>query len=134
MLSPTPDAPAYPKVQVVNDAETVGATSAEAPAPGPIGDDAPGNPMPSVIDRVPIVPLASGCGRKCLHHMVKQSNPVPHANEVMTQVELPPYRGSRSPLDLVVIEIVFGRIFEMFRRMSHVAAAGATIVNDDKHL
>jgi hypothetical protein len=35
-----------------------------------------------------------------------RSNPVPLADQVMTQVELPPYRGPRSPLDLVAIEIM----------------------------
>jgi hypothetical protein len=45
---------------------------------------------------------------------VKQSNLVPHADQVMTQVELPPFRGPCSPLDLVVVEIVFGCIFKAF--------------------
>jgi hypothetical protein len=33
----------------------------------------------------------------------------------MTQIELPPYREPRSPLDLVDVEIIFGRLFEAFR-------------------
>jgi hypothetical protein len=32
----------------------------------------------------------------------------------MTQVELPPYHGPCILLDVVAIEIVFGRIFEAF--------------------
>jgi hypothetical protein len=32
----------------------------------------------------------------------------------MTQIVLPPYRGPQSTLDLVVIEIIFGRPFEDF--------------------
>jgi hypothetical protein len=32
----------------------------------------------------------------------------------MTQIELPPYRGPRSPLDVDAIEIIFGHIFEVF--------------------
>jgi hypothetical protein len=42
---------------------------------------------------------------------------------VMTQIELPPYHGPHSPLDLVTVEIVFGRIFEVFRHISQAAAA-----------
>jgi hypothetical protein len=50
----------------------------------------------------------------------------------MTQVEVPPYRGPRNPLDLVAIEIIFGRIFEAFRYISQDAAAGATVDADDR--
>jgi hypothetical protein len=39
----------------------------------------------------------------------------------MTQIELPPYRGPRSPLDLVAIEIIFGRLSEAFRHASQAA-------------
>jgi hypothetical protein len=35
----------------------------------------------------------------------------------MYQVELPPYYGPRSPLDLVAFEIVFGRMFEAIHWM-----------------
>jgi hypothetical protein len=52
----------------------------------------------------------------------------------MTQVELPPYGGTCSPLDLVAIEIIFGRIFEVFWQMSQAAAAGAAPTADDKPL
>jgi hypothetical protein len=33
---------------------------------------------------------------------------------LMTQIELPLYRGPRSPLDLVTIENIFGYLFEAF--------------------
>jgi hypothetical protein len=32
----------------------------------------------------------------------------------MTQIELPPYRGPRSPLNLVVVEIIFVHTFDVF--------------------
>jgi hypothetical protein len=35
----------------------------------------------------------------------------------MSQVELPPYHGPHSPLDLVAIETIFGCIFEAFRQI-----------------
>jgi hypothetical protein len=45
----------------------------------------------------------------------------------MTQIELPPYHGPRSPLDLVAIEIIFGRLFEAFRHASQAAGARTSI-------
>jgi hypothetical protein len=44
----------------------------------------------------------------------RQPNPVPQTNQVMNQVEFPPFRGPSSPLDLVAIKIIFGHIFEAF--------------------
>jgi hypothetical protein len=44
----------------------------------------------------------------------------------MSQIELPPYRGPYSPLDLLIIEIIFGCLFEAFRHLSQAAAAGAS--------
>jgi hypothetical protein len=37
---------------------------------------------------------------------------------VMTHIELPPYHGPKSPMDLVTIEIIFGHLFEAFQRTS----------------
>jgi hypothetical protein len=39
----------------------------------------------------------------------------------MNQIELPPYREPRSPLDLVAVEIIFGHLFEAFQRVSQDA-------------
>jgi hypothetical protein len=75
------------------------------------------------------VPLARGHGQKHLPIVAKRAKPVPHVDQVTTQVELPPFHELRSPLNLVAIEIVFGHIFEAFRRMSQAAAA-----KDDKPL
>jgi hypothetical protein len=36
-------------------------------------------------------------------------------------IELPPYRGPRSPLDLVTVEHIFGRLFEAFQLASQAA-------------
>jgi hypothetical protein len=44
----------------------------------------------------------------------RQNKPILQVDQVMTQVELHPYHGPRSPLDLVTIEIIYGRIFEAF--------------------
>jgi hypothetical protein len=45
---------------------------------------------------------------------MKQFDQGHHVNQLMIQVELPPYRGPHSPLDLAASEIVFGRMFEEF--------------------
>jgi hypothetical protein len=87
-----------------------------------------------VADRASVKPLAGGRGRKRLRTTVKQPNPAPQADHVITQVELPPYRGPRNPLDLVIVEIIFGRIFEVFHQMSQDAAAGAAPAGGDKPL
>jgi hypothetical protein len=59
---------------------------------------------------------------------------VPRTDQVMTQVEFPPYCGPHGPLDLVVVVIVFGHIFEAFHRMSHACTSGAVPIDDDKTL
>jgi hypothetical protein len=48
----------------------------------------------------------------------------------MIQIELPPYRGPRSLLDLIIVDITFGRLFEAFRRISQATITG-TSVDDD---
>jgi hypothetical protein len=52
----------------------------------------------------------------------------------MIQVELPPYSGPHSLLDLVASEIIFGHKSEAFRRVSQAkpAAAIPVPVDDDK--
>jgi hypothetical protein len=44
----------------------------------------------------------------------------------MSQIELPLYRGTCSPLELVIIEIIFRRLFEAFRHISQATVAGAS--------
>jgi hypothetical protein len=108
---PMPDAPADQKMLAGIDAGDDGVTSAEPTAPGPIGSGVPEKFKPSTADQVLAIPPSGRCGRKCLHAATRRSNPVPPADQVMTEVELPPYRGPRCPLDSVAIEIIFGRIF-----------------------
>jgi hypothetical protein len=44
----------------------------------------------------------------------------------MSKIELPPYCIPRSPLDLIVVENIFGRLFEAFRHISQATAAAST--------
>jgi hypothetical protein len=50
----------------------------------------------------------------------------------MTQIYLPPYRGPQSPLDLVAIEIIFGRLFEACRHTSQAASTKTSIGDDTR--
>jgi hypothetical protein len=45
----------------------------------------------------------------------------------MIQIELPPYCGPHNPLDLVDVEIIFGRLFEAFRHVSQAAGTGTSV-------
>jgi hypothetical protein len=48
----------------------------------------------------------------------------------MTQIEVPPYHEPRSPLDLVVVEIIFGCLFEAFRHTSQATRTGTSAGDD----
>jgi hypothetical protein len=51
---------------------------------------------------------------------------------VTTHIELPPYRGPQSPLNLVAIEIIFGRLFEAFQNTSQAISAGTSAGADNQ--
>jgi hypothetical protein len=95
-----------------DDAEDGGVSLAETIAPNPIRSGAPGQSDPSADAWVVAPVLPSGeHGQK--HHLpaTRWNKPL---DQVMTQIELPPYHGLRNPFDVVAIEIIFGRIFEVF--------------------
>jgi hypothetical protein len=93
------DVSADHKVSAIDDAGSVGAASIEANAPVPIMAGAPDMPKSPATDQVLVPPPSSRRGRK--------RPPNPQIDQVMSQVELPPYHGPCSPLDLVAIEIIF---------------------------
>jgi hypothetical protein len=105
-----------------DDVEGEGASSVEPIAPGPIGSNASVQTDPSVTDRATLgAPSTGGHKQKHPPTVPKHKQTKTSANQVMAQIELPPYRGPTSPLDLVVIEIIFGRLFKAFRRTSQAA-------------
>jgi hypothetical protein len=90
-------------------------SSAEPIAPNLISSDVPEQAHPSITDQAAsIVPPASRCGRKHPATAIRWNQPLPSADQEMSQIELPPYREPHSPLDLIVVEIIFGRLFEAF--------------------
>jgi hypothetical protein len=90
-------------------------SSAEPIAPNPISSSVPKQSDPSAAVQVSTdIPPTGRRGRKRPPPATRQNMPILQVDQVMTQLELPPYCGPRSPLDLVAIEIIFGRTFEAF--------------------
>jgi hypothetical protein len=106
---------AKPKVPDGDDAEGEGTSSVELIAPNPISPNMSVQTEPSVADRVASnAPSAGGHKQKCPPTIPKHQQPKASTDQVMTQIDLPPYREPKSPLDLVAIEIIFGRLFKAF--------------------
>jgi hypothetical protein len=105
-----------------NDTEYEGVTSVEQVTPNPIDSSMLEQVPPSTIDQVDTTtPLDSGQKRKRAPPILRRKRSKPSANQVTTQIELPSYYGPQSSLDLVVVEIIFGRLFEPFRHASQAA-------------
>jgi hypothetical protein len=102
-----------PKVLAGDDAEGEGATSVEQIAPKPTSSSALKQTKPSAADVV--APFASGQKWKRLLPLPKRKLSKPSADQVMTQIDLPPYHRPQSPLDLIPIEIIFGHLFKAFQ-------------------
>jgi hypothetical protein len=115
MHPPDPNTSIDQKVLADDDAGDVGASSVEPNTPSPIGFDMPERSRPITAGLVLVVPPSGRGGRKCPPPTTKRSNPIPPADLVMTQVELPPYHGPHSPLELVAIDFIFECMFEAFQ-------------------
>jgi hypothetical protein len=116
-----------------DDAGDGGASSAESitPSPSPIRSDVSRQTDPSITDRAAsIAPTIGGCRHKRPPPVPKWKKALHSTYQVMIQIELPPYRGPHSPLHLVVVEIIFGHLFEAFRRVSQAAGTGTSAAND----
>jgi hypothetical protein len=108
---------AGPNEPVGDDARGNGAPSAKTLAPNPIGSSSAGETHPSAADQaVPITP--SGGGQKKKHIVLGTKRKHNKVADDQVIIELPPYHGSRSPLDIVAVEHLFGRLFEAIRNIS----------------
>jgi hypothetical protein len=81
---------------------------------GPVGASALVTTRPPIADWVPNILALGADRRKRLRLATKRFDPGHRADQVMIQVELPPYRRPHSPLDLVASYIIFRRMFEAF--------------------
>jgi hypothetical protein len=114
---------------VGNDARGNGAPLAETLAPNTIGSISAGETHPSTADQaVPTAPSVGGqkkkrvvLGTKCKHNKTADGQVI---------IELHPYHGPRSPLDIVTVEHLFGHLFEAFRHISQEARTDA-LARDD---
>jgi hypothetical protein len=114
-----PDAPANQKVQASDDTGDGGVSLVEPTTPNPIS--------------YAIALCAGKCGRKHPPPTTKRNRPIPQIDQVMTQVDLPPYCGHRSPLDLVAIEIIFEDIFKAFQQISQAATTDDNMPKKKMH-
>jgi hypothetical protein len=101
------------KEPVGDDAGGVGAPSVETFAPNLIRSSTAETPHPSAADQtITTTPSGSGQKRKRVALGTKCKQDKPLADQVI--IELSPYRRPQSPLYLVVVEHIFGRLFEAF--------------------
>jgi hypothetical protein len=88
-----------------------------------------GETHPSPADQaVPTAPSVGGQKKKCIVLGTKHKHNKVAYDQVI--IELPPYRRPQSPLDIVVVELLFGRLFEAFRHISQVAMIDASTGDD----
>jgi hypothetical protein len=101
----------------------------EALVPNLIGSSLVGGPYPSTANQTTTAtPLGIGKRKKRVAHGTKCKQDQVPADQVI--IELPPYRRPRNPLDLVVIEHIFGRLFEAFRLASQATRTGTSAGED----
>jgi hypothetical protein len=97
-----------------DDAEGKEAPSTEPIDLNPTKSNVAGDTHPSIVGQIAVASSGSSQEKKNVLLASKRKQPTPSADQVMTHIERPPYNGPRSPLDLVVAEIIFGHLFEAF--------------------
>jgi hypothetical protein len=119
------------KKSTSDDAGDGGASSAESIAPNPIRSNTPRQTDPSVADRAASTdPPVGRHRRKHPPPIPKRKQALPSIDQLMTKIKFPPYRGPHSPLDLIIVEIIFGRLFEAFKRIPQDTGSGTSVGDD----
>jgi hypothetical protein len=104
---------ARPNEPIGDDAGDNEAPSTETLAPNLIESSSAGETRSSATDQaVPTAPSGDGQKKKCVVLGTKHKHNKATDDQVI--IELPPYRGPRRPQDIVVVEHLFGRLFEAF--------------------
>jgi hypothetical protein len=100
---------AGPNEPIGDDAGGNRAPSTETLTPNLIGSSSAGETCASFADQfAPTAPSDSGQKKKCVVLGTKRKHNKAMDDQVI--IELPPYRGPRSPLDIVVVEHLFGGV------------------------
>jgi hypothetical protein len=96
-----------------DDVRGNGVPSAETLAPNPIGSSSTEETHPSANDQaIPTSPLGDNQKKKRIVLGTKRKHNKVVDDQVI--IELPPYRGPQSPLDIVVVEHLFVCLFKAF--------------------
>jgi hypothetical protein len=108
-------------------------SSVEPVAPNPTHSSAPEQSDPFAIVQVTTTVLPTG-GHGCKRSppATRHNKPFQQVDQVMTQIELPPYHRPHCPLDLFAVKIVFRCIFEVFQHISQATATGAAAADNDR--
>jgi hypothetical protein len=78
---------------------------------------------PATDQPVSAAPLSVGQKQKCIR-LASKRKATASSNQVIT--ELPSYHGSRNQLNLVSVNLAFGRLFEAFQHISQAVRTDAT--------
>jgi hypothetical protein len=101
----------------------------ETLAPNPIGFSSVEESRPSVADRTTAT-APSGGGPRKKHIALGTKHKQDQALADQVTIELPPYHGPQSPLDLVVVDHIFRCLFEALRLASLAARTGTSAGED----
>jgi hypothetical protein len=120
---------ARPNEPISDDVGDNRAPSAETLAPNPIESSSAGETHPSAADQaIPTTPSGGGQKKKCVVLGTKRKHNKAVDDQVI--IELPSYHGRRSPLDIVVVEHLFGHFFEACRHISQAVRTNAPAEDD----
>jgi hypothetical protein len=115
-----------------DDAGGNGPSSVETLAPNLIGSSSVGETYPLADDRAAST-TPSGSGEKKIGVVLGTKHMQDKVVTDQVIIELPSYRGPRSPLDIVVVEHIFGCLFEAFQHISQAARTDTSTGDDPSH-
>jgi hypothetical protein len=99
-----------------DDVEGPGIPLIEPISSNPIGPNMAASVRPPTADQpVSVAPLSGGQKRKCVRLVSKRKTTI-SSDQVIT--EPPSYHGSHNRLNLVLVNLAFGRLFEAFQHIS----------------
>jgi hypothetical protein len=114
----------YQKQTAGDDVEGHGIPLIESITSNPIGSNMVALVRPPAADQpISAAPLSGGQKRKRIMLASKRKTTT-SSDQVIT--ELPSYHGSRNQLNLIAVNLAFGRLFEAFQHISQAIRTDAT--------